>query len=99
MIPDASPSEKTISGQELACMVCAKTTVESGRKTEIEHCLAWDMPRINFHLNQRSYYRRYTRFFGRDGKAAPEMARYAFGHYWQWERDIHTWHQPILLDM
>ncbi len=45
-----------------------------------------------------SYYRRYTDFFGRNGKNAWSIVRTALKHSDTWKEWIHQWRQPILAD-
>lgn len=40
--------------------------------------------------------RRYTRFFGSGGDAAPALSHHALTHYEEWERKIEAWQKPIL---
>lgn len=42
--------------------------------------------------------RRYTRFFGPDGDAAPALSHYALSHYADWEEKILAWQSPVLED-
>lgn len=47
-------------------------------------------------LTKTSLGRRYTRFFGSKGDAAPALSHYALTHYEEWERKIDAWQNPIL---
>ena len=42
--------------------------------------------------------RRYTRFFGTKGDAAPSLCHRALTRYRDWERKIEAWQRPILQD-
>lgn len=42
--------------------------------------------------------RRYTRFFGTDGDAAPALSHYALCQYADWEERISAWQSPVLDD-
>ena len=42
--------------------------------------------------------RRYTRFFGTKGDAAPSLAHHALHHYPRWEQSIEEWQRPVLQD-
>lgn len=44
------------------------------------------------------YPRRYTRFFGSGGDAAPALSHYALCHYAAWEEKISAWQNPVLDD-
>ena len=43
-------------------------------------------------------FRRYTRYFGSEGNAAPELSLYALTHYRDWEKAIEEWQRPVLQD-
>lgn len=47
-------------------------------------------------LTKPSLGRRYTRFFGSEGDAAPALSHYALTHYEEWERKIEAWQNPVL---
>ncbi|XP_072050997.1 non-lysosomal glucosylceramidase-like [Amphiura filiformis] len=89
-------SEKTEKGRVCAAAVCVSCHVERNEDAEMEFVLAWDMPKIHFKTNTQSYYRRYCRWFGKDGKSAPTIASYALNNYKTWEEAIEQWQNPIL---
>ncbi|XP_070542370.1 non-lysosomal glucosylceramidase-like isoform X2 [Ptychodera flava] len=90
-------SRKTREGKATSAAVAAKCHVNGGGKTDnIEFCLAWDMPNIHFGGKSKSYSRRYTCWFGKDGSAAPSLSSYALNEYQEWERKITEWQDPIL---
>lgn len=64
----------------------------------MEFALVWDMPKINFGENKNQYWKYYTRYFGKDGKAAPKLAQYCLANYSKWEEEIEKWQEPILND-
>ena len=45
-----------------------------------------------------SYFRRYTNFFGRNGKNAPKIAMDALDEFGKWIEEIEKWQAPILMD-
>ncbi|XP_014676714.1 PREDICTED: non-lysosomal glucosylceramidase-like isoform X2 [Priapulus caudatus] len=96
--PTTEKSEVTRKGQEIACAVCAKMKAKPHCPVTAEMCLVWDMPRIRFGAGEQQYYRRYTRWFGREGKATPRLCSYALSHYEDWENKISTWQMPVLED-
>lgn len=83
-------------GEELGVAVCAHTVVQSRGSAQLEFSLAWDMPVIHFGANEHSHLRRYTRFFGSNGLAAPRLVSYALNSYKTWEQKIEDWQNPIL---
>ncbi|XP_049963211.1 non-lysosomal glucosylceramidase [Schistocerca serialis cubense] len=92
-------SEETKKGKQLASAVCAKTTVPKCESREVEFALVWDMPKIHFHGKAKEYYRYYTKYFGKEGNAAPSMCSYLFDNYKCWENEIEVWQKPVLSDL
>lgn len=84
-------------GVAIAAALCARVEVPAGKSAEVVFALAWDMPLARFGEG-RAYYRRYTRTYGREGKAAPAIARDAILHYADWEKQIEKWQKPVLDD-
>ena len=41
-------------------------------------------------------FRWYTKWFGCEGTASPELAGYALNNYTKWETQIEAWQNPIL---
>ena len=78
------------SGAAIAGGVCATVTVPPGETREVVFSLAWDMPLARAG-GGRAHYRRYTRFYGRKGDAAPAIARDALLNYPAWEKAIEAW--------
>uniref|UniRef100_A0A8B9BY25 Glucosylceramidase beta 2 n=1 Tax=Anser brachyrhynchus TaxID=132585 RepID=A0A8B9BY25_9AVES len=89
-------SRATAKGEVTAAAVCATCTVPARGHQTLELALAWDMPRVHFGSKEKLHLRRYTRFFGSDGDAAPALSRYALAHYEEWERKIDAWQKPVL---
>ncbi|XP_061282865.1 non-lysosomal glucosylceramidase isoform X2 [Bos javanicus] len=89
------PSQK---GVGIAGAVCVSGKLPPRGRHRLEFSLAWDMPRIMFGAKGQVYYRRYTRFFGPDGDAAPALSHYALRHYADWEEKISAWQSPVLED-
>ncbi|XP_042749817.1 non-lysosomal glucosylceramidase [Lagopus leucura] len=91
-------SKQTQKGEVTAAAVCASCTVPARGHGTLELALVWDMPRVHFGSKERLHFRRYTRFFGSNGDAAPALSHYALTHYKEWERKIEAWQKPILED-
>uniref|UniRef100_A0A914XET7 Non-lysosomal glucosylceramidase n=1 Tax=Plectus sambesii TaxID=2011161 RepID=A0A914XET7_9BILA len=85
-------------GRELGVAVCVSAPVPSGKRETMELALAWDMPKVAFGQGGRVYKRRYTRWYGDDCKAGPELCRRALIDYRDWERRIDIWQTPVLND-
>ncbi|XP_072216090.1 non-lysosomal glucosylceramidase [Excalfactoria chinensis] len=91
-------SKQTQKGELTAAAVCTSCTVPARGHGTLELALAWDMPCVHFGSKERLHLRRYTRFFGSNGDAAPALSHYALTHYKEWERKIEAWQKPILED-
>lgn len=90
-------SRVTSPGQALGCGVAIKATVNArSSKNNCDFVLTWDMPMVYFGSKEVSHCRRYTRFFGSDGKAGEKMALYALDNYPIWEQKINAWQNEIL---
>jgi non-lysosomal glucosylceramidase len=93
-VDDVRPSA---SGVPIGAALCATVEVAPGETAEVPFALAWDMPIARFGEG-RGWYRRYTQFYGRDGDAAPRIARDAIENVAHWEIQIEAWQEPILAD-
>jgi len=81
----------------IGAAVAAQVSVPAGETREIVFGLGWDMPIARFQ-DGRGHYRRYTRFYGREGNAAPAIVSDAVRNVGEWEEAIDAWQQPILDD-
>ncbi|XP_056317295.1 non-lysosomal glucosylceramidase [Danio aesculapii] len=93
---DSSPP--TEKGEEVAAALAVSCSVSANSHNSVDFSLAWDMPKITFGSRERTYVRRYTRYYGTKGDAAPSMSHYALTHYSKWEESIEEWQRPILQD-
>jgi non-lysosomal glucosylceramidase len=84
-------------GEAIGGAVSARTVVPPGEVRELVFVLSWDMPIARFGL-ETAWLRRYTRFYGHDGQAAPALARDAVLRLEEWERAIEAWQEPVLCD-
>ena len=82
-------------GFSIGAAVSAKVEIPAGESRTVLFSLAWDMPVARFGWGT-GWYRRYTKFYGRDGKAAPHIAFDALLHYPKWLERIDSWQKPIL---
>ncbi|XP_012318747.1 non-lysosomal glucosylceramidase isoform X2 [Aotus nancymaae] len=94
----AGQSTPTQKGVGVAGAVCVSSKLRPRGQCRLEFSLAWDMPRIMFGAKGQVHYRRYTRFFGQDGDAAPALSHYALCRYTEWEERISAWQSPVLDD-
>lgn len=89
-----SPSE---AGSSIGAAVAASVTVPPNETRTVSFSLAWDCPEVNF-KSGRTYYRRYTKFYGKKGDAAAKIAHDALLEHGDWESQIEAWQRPILED-
>lgn len=84
-------------GEATAGAVAASVDLSPGHAQEIVFALAWDAPIARFGAG-RGWYRRYTRFYGRSGDAAPRLVANALADYPEWELQIQAAQEAILAD-
>ncbi|WP_293359084.1 MULTISPECIES: GH116 family glycosyl hydrolase [unclassified Microcoleus] len=82
-------------GEQLACAIAVRFTIRPGKTRKIPFIIAWDLPITEF-ASGISYYRRYTDFFGRNGKNVWPIIRTAMKHSDTWRENIEAWQKPIL---
>jgi non-lysosomal glucosylceramidase len=82
-------------GEQVGVAIALRLTLAPGKTRQIPFVLAWDFPVTEF-AEEVIYYRRYTDFFGRDGRNAWAIAETALHHYRHWQQQIQQWQQPIL---
>ncbi len=90
-------SDETVAepGEQIAAALTVRFTLQPGQTKKIPFILAWDLPVTEF-AKGINYYRRYTDFFGRNGKNVWSIVRDALKHYDSWQAEIIQWQQPIL---
>ncbi|ESP03323.1 hypothetical protein LOTGIDRAFT_237752 [Lottia gigantea] len=93
--PAASPATGN-KGKDIGVAVCAFINVPSMSSKSLDFALAWDMPVIQFGAKEQHYARRYTRWFGTEGNAGPNLCQHALKNYPMWEKKINDWQQPVL---
>jgi non-lysosomal glucosylceramidase len=94
-LPDVQDETPADPGQQVAVALAIRFTLRPGKSRKIPFILAWDLPVTEFAAGAW-YYRRYTDFYGRNGKNAWAMVRTALKHGDTWKEQIQTWQQPIL---
>ncbi|KAK7363930.1 hypothetical protein VNO77_06095 [Canavalia gladiata] len=88
------PSEP---GSSIGAAIAATVTIPADAQRVVTFSLAWDCPEVKF-PGGRTYYRRYTKFYGINGDAAADIAHDAIIEHCQWEAQIDDWQRPILED-
>jgi non-lysosomal glucosylceramidase len=94
-LPNCSDKTSAGEGEQIAAAIAVQFTLQPGETREIPFVLAWDLPVTEF-AEGITYFRRYTDFFGRDGRHASRIAQMALQNYTTWQQQIQTWQQPIL---
>ncbi len=89
---DETPAEP---GEQIAAAMAIRFTISPGKTCKIPFVLAWDLPITEF-AEGINYYRRYTDFFGRNGKNSWSIVRTALKQSDIWKEKIQDWQQPIL---
>ncbi|KAM7266746.1 hypothetical protein ACFE04_004643 [Oxalis oulophora] len=84
------------SRSSIGAAIAASVTIPSGSIRTVTFSLAWDSPEVRF--SEKTYYRRYTKFYGTIGNAAAEIAHDAILEHTSWETQIDAWQRPILED-
>ncbi|WP_017293498.1 GH116 family glycosyl hydrolase [Geminocystis herdmanii] len=94
-LPDYQDETPAEPGEQIAGAMAIRFTVKAGKTKKIPFVLAWDFPVTEF-AEGINYYRRYTDFFGRNGKNAWAIIRTALKHSDMWQNRISEWQKPIL---
>ena len=94
-LPDKEDETPAAPGEQIAAAMAIRFTVRPGRTRKIPFILTWDLPITEF-AEGVTYYRRYTDFFGRNGKNSWTMVRTALKHSDMWQEKIQEWQSPIL---
>ncbi len=94
-LPDREDETKAGPGEQIAAAMAIRFTVRPGKTRKIPFILAWDFPITEF-AQDITYYRRYTDFFGRNGKNCWSIVRTALKHGDMWKEKIEAWQSPIL---
>ncbi|KAE8022276.1 hypothetical protein FH972_008088 [Carpinus fangiana] len=83
-------------GSSIGAAIAATLTIPSDSTRTVTFSLAWDCPEVRF--GQKTYHRRYSRFYGTHGDAAASIVRDAILEHSHWESQIEAWQRPILED-
>jgi non-lysosomal glucosylceramidase len=94
-LENSENEEPASKGQSIAAALAVRLQIPAGEIRQVVFGLAWDMPVARFGCGT-GWYRRYTRFYGRDGRAAARIARDAILNHPAWEQQIGAWQEPVL---
>ncbi|MBF2056699.1 MAG: bile acid beta-glucosidase [Cyanobacterium sp. T60_A2020_053] len=89
---DETPAEPT---EQIAGAIAIRFTIRPGKTKKIPFILSWDFPVTEF-AQGINYFRRYTDFFGRNGRNVWAMIRTGLKHHDMWQNKIKLWQEPIL---
>jgi len=84
-------------GEQIGGAVAVTLDLEPGESRTARFALAWDFPLMRFGLGTE-WYRRYTRFFGREGGHAMQIATEGLARFEEWQAAIEAWQAPVLED-
>eukprot|EP01103_Thecamoeba_quadrilineata_P018741 TRINITY_DN7323_c0_g1_i1.p1 TRINITY_DN7323_c0_g1~~TRINITY_DN7323_c0_g1_i1.p1 ORF type:complete len:879 (+),score=168.96 TRINITY_DN7323_c0_g1_i1:63-2699(+) len=88
-------SNPTKRGEHTASAIAVKQHIGPHQKKQIVFVLSWDSPIARLG-GGRGYYRRHTKFYGRDGEAAIRLACDAVDKWQQWEQAVINWQEVFL---
>jgi len=94
-VADTDDSGPARPGETIGSCLAVRFRVPPGGVRSLVFALAWDMPICRFSCG-RAYYRRYTKWFGRDGNAIEALLKEAIMHHGLWDRQISAWQDPIV---
>jgi non-lysosomal glucosylceramidase len=96
-LDDVADDRPAADGQGIGAAVAVTLDLAPGEERSARFALAWDTPVMRFGAGT-GWYRRYTRFFGRDGGHAAAIAAEGLARQREWEAAIAAWQAPILDD-
>ncbi|MEM1392413.1 MAG: GH116 family glycosyl hydrolase [Cyanobacteria bacterium P01_A01_bin.80] len=84
-----------VENEQIGAAIAVRFTLQAGESLQIPFVVAWDFPITEF-VSGITYKRRYTDFFGGNGKNAWNIATTALKEYQNWLSQIQAWQQPII---
>lgn len=94
-LPSVRAENRGSGESRLASAICLQLTLKPGDTVEIPLAISWDFPYYEFEKSVK-YRRKYTEFFGADGRQALKIAFEALDRYKEWERAIDEWQAGII---
>ncbi|KAG0465910.1 hypothetical protein HPP92_020074 [Vanilla planifolia] len=94
---NGNESTRSEPGSSIGAAVAASVSVPAGGVRSVTFALSWNSPQIKF-PSERTYHRRYTKFYGVDEDAAANLVHDAITEHCDWESQIEEWQRPILED-
>lgn len=93
-LDDQTPAQPA---EQIAGALAVTIDLQPGQTQTIPFALAWDLPITQFDAGTK-WYKRYTQFYGTNGRSAWTIAADALAAYPGWEDAIDVWQQPTLED-
>ena len=94
-LPNITDETPATENEQVAGAIALRMTLKPGETRQIPMVVAWDVPVTEF-AQGVTYNRRYTDFFGTDGRNAWAIAQTALDQFSHWQQQIQQWQQPIL---
>jgi non-lysosomal glucosylceramidase len=94
-LSDVDDSAAAAAAEQIGGAIAVRFTLRPGQTRQIPFILAWDFPVTEF-AQGVEYFRRYTDFFGRNGRNAWSMVRTGLKLHQTWREQIQAWQAPIL---
>ena len=94
-IPNSNNDRHSGQNDPASAALTVKCHLEPGESIEIPLVISWDLPVTAFASGTRAL-RRYTDFFGMDGRGAAAIAAEALRDWRSWHEQIEAWQQPVL---
>jgi non-lysosomal glucosylceramidase len=92
---DQEDERPAAAGERTAVALTVKFTLRPGKTRKIPFIIAWDLPVTEFAAGVWEY-RRYTDFFGRNGKGVWAIIRSSLKDFDNWRDRIQGWQQSVL---
>ena len=89
-------TQRTRKGEEVAAAVSARVHLLPGQAADVELCLVWHSPEVQFGNGLKKHKRYYTRHFGHTAEDGMKICSYALEKYPDWEKIINQWQEPTL---
>jgi non-lysosomal glucosylceramidase len=83
--------------EKLAGAIAVRFTLQPGESKTVPMAISWDFPVVQFGEG-RQWDRRYTDFYGTDGRNAWQIARDGLTHADAWSSAIDAWQAPYIND-
>jgi non-lysosomal glucosylceramidase len=96
-LSNAAASRTTGPGDALAGALAVRLTLGPGERAEFPVVVAWDFPYAEFEPGVK-HLRKYTAFFGTDGRGAAAVAGEALANWRVWEKAVDDWQRTIVAD-